>query len=127
CHIHSKNGGYVTAAATKPAQPYGFVFLDCVLTGKGERAFLGRPWRDDAAVAFIRCELGNHIQPAGWDNWRNPAREKTARFVEYRNTGPGSARAARVAWSHELTDDQAARYTTKNILGGDDHWDPSSR
>jgi pectin methylesterase-like acyl-CoA thioesterase/lysophospholipase L1-like esterase len=116
CHIHSKNGGYVTAAATAKDDPFGFVFLDCKLTGEGAKAFLGRPWRDDAAVAFIRCELGDHIRPEGWDNWRNPAREKTARFVEYQCTGPGANRKQRVPWSRELTDAEAAKYTAANVL-----------
>ena len=118
CHIHSKNGGYVTAAATEGNQPFGYVFLDCKLSGEGDKAYLGRPWRDNAAVAFLRCELGDHIRPEGWDNWRNPAREKTARFAEYHNTGPGADRAHRVAWSRELSDEEAAKYTVKNVLGG---------
>jgi pectin methylesterase-like acyl-CoA thioesterase/lysophospholipase L1-like esterase len=125
CHIHSKNGGFVTAAATEANQPFGYVFLDCKLTGDGEKAFLGRPWRDNAAAAFIRCELGDHIRPEGWDNWRNPAREKTARFLEYHNTGPGADRARRVAWSRELSDAEAATYATKNVVGGTDQWDPT--
>ncbi len=120
CHVHSKNGGYVTAAATAKDDPFGFVFLDCKLTGAGERAYLGRPWRDDAAVAFIRCELGDHIRPEGWDNWRNPAREKSARFSEHKCTGPGADPSRRVPWSRELSDDEAAQYAVKNILG----WEP---
>jgi pectin methylesterase-like acyl-CoA thioesterase/lysophospholipase L1-like esterase len=118
CHVHSKNGGYVTAAATAKDDPFGFVFLDCKLTGDGAKAFLGRPWRDDAAVAFIRCEMGDHIRPEGWDNWRNPAREKTARFVEYTCTGPGADRSRRVAWSRELSDAEAEKYTAANVLAG---------
>jgi pectinesterase len=125
CHIHSKNGGYVTAASTPQERPFGFVFINCKLTGEGEKAFLGRPWKPYAAVAFIKCELGDHIRPEGWDNWRNPENEKTARYVEYKNTGPGADRSRRVAWSRELTDDEAAAYTVSNILGGADGWDPT--
>jgi len=40
CEIHSKNGGHVTAASTDPAVPWGFVFLDCKLTGDAT------PWKD---------------------------------------------------------------------------------
>src|SRR5205085_5973970 len=125
CTIHSKNGGFVTAAATPKERPFGFVFLDCKLTGEGEaKTFLGRPWRDDAAVAYVRCELGAHIRPEGWDNWRNPAREKTARFSEYHCTGPGADRSHRVTWSSVLTDDQAAACTVKNVFAsaGDTNW-----
>ena len=125
CLIHSKNGGFVTAAATDANQPFGYVFLDCKLTGDGEKAFLGRPWRDNAAVAFVRCDIGDHIRPEGWNNWQNPAREKTARFVEYHNTGPGANRGKRVEWSRELSDAEAAKYTDANVLGGTDQWDPT--
>ena len=109
CEIHSKNGGYVTAANTPQNQPYGFVFLNCKLTGdprpwsgsqdvrtlskaksKPPLAYLGRPWRPYASVAYLNCELGGHIKPEGWDNWRNPANEQTARFGEYHSTGPGA-------------------------------------
>lgn len=130
CTIQSKNGGFVTAAATPKERPFGFVFLDCKLTGEGDaKTFLGRPWRDDAAVAYVRCELGAHIRPEGWDNWRNPAREKTARFAEYHCTGPGADRSHRVAWSRELTDEQAAACTVKNVFAsaGEANWDPTPK
>src|SRR3954468_8940436 len=45
CTIRSKDGGYVTAASTPKEKPFGYVFLDCTLTGEGKRAYLGRPWR----------------------------------------------------------------------------------
>lgn len=146
CEIHSKNGGHVTAASTPQDQPFGFVFLHCTLTGddvpwkppttgplpplanvkRTPMADLGRPWRPYAAVAYLYCEIGSHIKPEGWNNWRNPENEKTARYAEYRCTGPGADRAKRVAWSKELTDDEAAKYTIANILGGKDGWNPAS-
>jgi pectinesterase len=128
CEIHSKNGGFVTAAATPQESPFGYVFLDCRLTGEGEaKAYLGRPWRPFAAVAYVRCEIGPHVRPEGWDNWRNPENEKTARFAEYKCTGAGAATAKRVAWSRQLTDEEAAKHTVRNILGGSDGWDPAAR
>ncbi len=111
CEIHSKNGGYVTAANTPQNQPFGFVFLDCKLTGdpqpwadsQGVRAmskakskplaYLGRPWRPYASVMYLNCEMGGHIKPEGWDNWRSPANEQTARFGEYHSTGPARSPA----------------------------------
>lgn len=127
CQIHSKQGGYITAASTPQEQPFGYLFLNCKLTGEGAQAYLGRPWRPYAAVAFIGCEIGGHIRPEGWHNWGKPDNEKTARYVEYRNTGPGADRSARVSWSRELTEEEAADYTVRNVLGGADGWDPSSR
>jgi pectinesterase len=125
CRIHSKNGGYVTAAATPKESRFGFVFLDCKLTGEGEQpAYLGRPWRDNAAVAFVRCEIGSHIRAEGWNNWGKPERERTARFAEYKCTGPGADRAKRVPWSRELTDAEAADYTADNVLTSPQSFNP---
>ena len=143
CEVHSKNGGHVTAANTPQDKPYGFVFLDCKLTGdsvpwdpattnpsaKGKprvtpQADLGRPWRPYASVAFVRCDLGAHIKPAGWNNWGKASNETTARYSEYKSTGPGADIDKRVPWSHQLSDEDAAKLTTSNLLGGEDHWDP---
>jgi pectinesterase len=142
CEIHSKNGGYVTAASTPENQPFGFVFRHCRLTGdptswsnpwpapdapgaKAPRAHLGRPWRPHASVAFLYCEMGDHVHPEGWDNWRNAENEKTARYAEYKNTGPGANRARRVKWAKELTDEEAAKFTAENVLHGADSWNPA--
>ena len=141
CEIHSKNGGHVTAANTPQDNPFGFVFLHCKLTGDAipwvsttspstrparvtPKADLGRPWRPYAAVAFIACEIGDHIKPAGWNNWGHASNEQTARYSEYNCTGPGADRSNRVDWSKELSDDEAAKYTVENILGGTDGWKP---
>lgn len=125
CEIHSMNGGFVTAASTHQGTPYGYVFLHCKLTGEGEKALLGRPWRPYAAVIFAWCEIGPHIAPAGWENWSNAQNEKTARYAEYHNTGPGADRSKRVPWAKELTDAEAKDLTVEHLLGGTDHWDPT--
>ena len=142
CEIHSRNGGHITAASTPRDHPFGFVFMSCTLTGdpvpwanstnagvaqgaKNPMADLGRPWRPFASVAYLNCEMGGHIKPAGWDNWRNPTNELTARYVEYRSTGPGANPGARVPWSKQLTAAEADQITTASVLGGSDAWNPA--
>jgi pectinesterase len=129
CHIHSKNGGYVTAAATPKEAPFGYVFIKCKLTGTGGPAstYLGRPWRPDASVAYIECEMGDHIKPEGWHNWGKESNEQTARYVEYLSTGPGANAEKRVAWSKQLTADEAKQYIAANVLSGADGWDPKKQ
>jgi pectinesterase len=141
CEIHSKNGGHVTAASTPQDHPFGFVFLNCNLTGDAipwipatgpstrpdrvtPKADLGRPWRPYASVTYITCEMGDHIKPEGWNNWGRASNEQTARYAEYQCTGPGADRSGRVAWSRELSSEEAAKFTIPNILGGSDHWNP---
>jgi pectinesterase len=142
CTVHSKNGGYVTAASTPQERPFGFVFLDCKLTGdeipwadpsggnssknrKKPNTHLGRPWRPFASVIFVRCELGDHILPEGWHNWGKPENESTARYGEFQSRGPGANPQARVAWSKQLSKGQAEALTTAKILGGPDGWIPT--
>jgi len=126
CHLHSKKGGYVAAAATKAETPFGLVFINCRLTGMGGRAYLGKPWQKGAATAFLECELGEHLRPEGWAEWRGEEHHKTARFVEYKNTGPGSDTRKRPVWTRQLSDAEAKNYTVENILSGEDRWDPRS-
>jgi pectinesterase len=118
CTIHSKGNSYVTAASTPQGKFFGYVFLNCRLTAAEniQKVYLGRPWRDYARVVFIKCELGAHIQPAGWSNWQGTARDKTAYFAEYGNSGPGADISQRVGWSHQLSKKEAKKYSLKNIL-----------
>ncbi len=145
CEIRSKNGGHVTAANTPKNHPYGFVFLNCKLTGDPHpwinpqgiaanvntngslpRADLGRPWRPYASVTYVNCELGDHIKPEGWNNWRNPTNELTARYAEYNSTGPGANPSQRFKWTRQLTEEEAKPLTVENILGGSDKWNPKA-
>lgn len=119
CTIHSKGAGYVTAHyRTSDEEDTGFVFVRCRLTGQdtGNGVYLGRPWRPYARVVFIESWLDSHIKPEGWDNWRDPAREKTAWFGEYKSKGPGANPAARVAWSRQLTAAQAAQFARERFF-----------
>ena len=129
CHIHVKADGYITAASTPETTPFGYVFLDCEITAgpavdKG--FYLGRPWRPFAATAFLRCELPQQIRPAGWDNWGKRENEQTARYAEYKSTGPGAKPQARCKWAKQLTDEEAKAYTVEKILGGQDGWKPGA-
>jgi hypothetical protein len=123
CEIYVKANGYITAANTPKDQKYGYVFSHTKITGEPNAlAYLGRPWRPYAATVFLDTEMWGAIRPVGWNNWNDPAKEKTARYGEYPQTDP-----ARVAWARALTAPEAATYTIENVLGGIDGWDPKTR
>ena len=126
CTIVSKKDSYVTAASTTLQQEFGFVFLNCKLLSDsaGRKVFLGRPWRINAATAFLNCELGGHIVPEGWHNWNKPEAEKTARYFEYKNFGAGANVKQRVPWSRQLRDDEVEMFIPQNVLKGKDGWNP---
>jgi len=126
CHIHSLANSYITAASTPQEVSYGYVFSHCKLTAEDgiDKVYLGRPWRPYAYTLFIYCELDNHIRPEGWENWRNPDNERTARYYEYGNTGPGARTTQRVSWSHQLTKREAEAITPAAIFHTDTDWLP---
>jgi pectinesterase len=119
------NNGYVTAASTSIANPFGFLIVNSKLTSDAPpgTVFLGRPWHpsnDPNAIAqtVIRdSTIGAHIGPAPWTDfgtwsWRD------ARYFEFHNRGPG---AAITADRPQLTADQAATATIAAYLGD---WNP---
>ncbi|MBB3113361.1 pectinesterase [Paenibacillus phyllosphaerae] len=124
CQLHSKRSrGYITAASTPEGTAFGYVFLDCEITG-GEGVsdvYLGRPWRPFAHVAFIRTKIDGSITPEGWHNWGQPERETTSRYEEYGSTGIGGGTHKRVDWSRQLTAEEAAQFRILPILDG---WHP---
>ena len=124
CHLHATDGGVITAASTKPETPFGLVFLKCKVTCKEDRSYLGAPWQAGAATAFIECDLGEGLWPQGWTEWRGTDNHKTARFVEYKNTGPGANPHKRPAWTRQLGEAEAKSYTVENILSQQDGWNP---
>jgi pectinesterase len=129
CTIKIKRDSYITAASTPEKQKYGFVFLDCKLTtdSVGRRVYLGRPWRLYAYTAFVRCDMGAHILPVGWHNWSKPEAEHTARYAEYESYGPGASPSTRASWSHQLSKEEGEALTVKNVLEGEDGWNPGKK
>ncbi|MDP9049466.1 MAG: pectinesterase family protein [Acidobacteriota bacterium] len=82
---------------------------------------LGRPWRTYSRVVYIDTSLPAEMNPAGWNNWGNPANESTAWYAESNSNGPGASPSTRVPWSHQLTPAEAARYLPTQFLAGPDH------
>ncbi|MCI3926288.1 pectinesterase family protein [Paenibacillus sp. TRM 82003] len=123
----SEVNGWLTAASTPADVTYGYVFVDCRLTGDApERSvYLGRPWRNHAKTVFLRCWMGPHIRPEGWHNWNKPDSERLTCYAEYRSYGPGAAATQRVEWSRQLTEAQAEEYDIPRVLAGDDGWELS--
>ena len=129
CEIRSKTtGGYVTAPATPEGCKYGYVFYDCKLTAdegvEDGSVYLSRPWRPYAQAVFIRCQMGRHIKPEGWNNWGKTSNEQTAYYAEYKSNGTGANPDKRAKWSHQLSN--IDEYDVTEVLKGQDRWNPSA-
>lgn len=128
CDIVCKRNSYITAASTPEKIKYGYIFNRCNISLSDTTVnaeYLGRPWRAYAMTLFMNCRLPKGIKPIGWDNWKNPANEKTARYMEYNNSGEGADTSARASWIKILSKKEAAEYTVENVLKGYDNWKPS--
>lgn len=119
CTIFCKEKGYITAPATNKGEEFGFVFINCNITGTAPHnsVYLGRPWRAYGKSVFIKCHLDQVIKVDGWHNWGSKEKEKKAFFAEYNTTGEGATKDTRVKWSKQLTARQAQKYSPQNILG----------
>ena len=126
CTIHSKRNSYITAASTPADAPIGYVFRNCKLTAAPgiNKVYLGRPWRPYASTVFMNCEFGDHIRSEGWHNWGKTDNEKTARYAEFGNTGPGASTTKRVAWAKQLTPEEAGAFSVENIFQNTGNWYP---
>ena len=146
--LHANGPGYLTAQSrTAPDQTTGYVILssrvtsglnhdappmDAATPGAKSSASahnsigLGRPWRPYSRVIYINTELPADLNPAGWNNWNNPANEKTAYYAESNSTGAGASPSTRVPWSHQLTPAEAKPFYPATFLAGPDHWNPEA-
>ncbi|HEX5218323.1 MAG TPA: pectinesterase family protein [Verrucomicrobiae bacterium] len=125
CKIHCLRDGYITAASTPDTNRYGYVFSNCEITGvPGAKTYLGRPWRDFAAVAFLNTKMSEVVRPEGWNNWGKPDREKTTRYAEFGSTGAGANDGKRVKWARQLAEAEARQISVNAVLGGQDGWNP---
>jgi pectinesterase len=147
--LHANGPGYLTAQSrTAPDQTTGYVILNSRVTSSidhtaqpvssnasfaGAKSIasakgttgLGRPWRPYSRVIYINTELPADINPAGWNNWNNPANEKTAYYAESNSIGPGANPSTRVPWSHQLPPAETKKYLPETFLRGSDDWRPS--
>lgn len=127
CTIYSKVDSYITAASTPAGQPYGYVFNHCRLTAapSATKVYLGRPWRPYAHTLFMNCEMGSHIRPEGWHNWNNADNEKTTRYEEFGNSGPGADHSRRTPWSRQLKAKTATKITPEQVFKNTSDWLPA--
>lgn len=101
CEFVSVEPGFVFAPSTPQDAERGFVATNCRFTSSPDvpagSCFIARPWRNHAAVELINCYLGEHINPAGFDDWGKTEAHTTVRFSEKNSHGP-SANGCRPAY-----------------------------
>ena len=142
-NIVRKSGGYIVAPSHQKDTKWGYVFMNNVITAPGVPSetdvWLGRPWHNFPKTVFINTKAEVTIPAKGWydtmgglpvlwadyntvDAQGNPVdlshRQDTYWYLDdSKNRVEGKAK-------NFLTDEEAAQYTVKNVLSGDDNWQP---
>ena len=137
--VMTRNGGYITASQNPDT--WGYVFNNAIIevsnSSFNKTFYLGRSW-GHAKTIFLNTVMRAEPRAEGWGPDMNSA---PAVFGEYNskngsggdiNTSqrktrfdggkdPSSATTLKTVWSAS----DAAKYTLKNVLGGNDNWEPN--
>jgi len=91
------------------------------------KSYLGRPWKQYSVCVIMKSQITEVIDPTGWLPWNTSSFGLyTSYFAEYQNTGLGSSRAKRVAWSHTVKDAKTANFYQANNFVQAKNWVPAS-
>jgi pectin methylesterase-like acyl-CoA thioesterase len=133
CELHGLAHSQIMITAQSKhydGEKSGYVFDHCRITAEpgASKIYLGRPWRSYASVVFLNTQMGPEVVPAGWSEWRHNDVDSlpTAFYAEYNSTGPGANPKERDPHSKQLTPAEAAKFTVKAWMGGDDSWNPET-
>lgn len=142
-NIVRKSGGYIVAPSHDADSKWGYVFMNNTITAPGNPAetdvWLGRPWHNQPKTVFINTTAEVTIPATGWyetmggipaifaeyntmDADGNPV-DLTHRNTYYWYEDDGGQKVEGYAKA-VLTAEEAAQYTIKNVLRGDDNWQP---
>lgn len=130
CELRTMHDGYLVQARN-PAERGGYVFIDCQLTAAPgvKKCWLARieTARFPAShVAFVRCAMGPHIVPAGWQITGSAG--AALRFEEFASTDLAGAMldvSKRDPAGKQLSAEQSATLTPAGVLAGSDGWAPA--
>lgn len=124
----NKNSGYYTAMKNDLTTPYGALFNECRLTAEsgcsGDKYYLGRPWGEEAATAFIDCYMSGIVnRNAGFTTWGGKdfaTDEEAFEKTRYYEKGSYGAGAMVNPYRRQLSPAQAEKMISASGLG----WNP---
>ena len=141
--INRPSGGFIVAPSHGADVKWGYVFMNNIIRPypgmNVTDIWLGRPWHNQPKTVFINTQTFINIPAAGWyetmgglpalwadyntvDANGNPIDLSQRRDTYYYTDSKGE-RVYGTA-KNFLTPEEAAQYTIKNVMGGDDNWQP---
>ena len=142
--INRPSGGYIVAPSHSADVKWGYVFQNNVIRPRPgvnvTDIWLGRPWHNEPKTVFINTQTFINIPAKGWYNtmgglpalWAdyntvdaqgNPV-DLSQRESYYYYTNSEGQKVEKFNVKNYLTAEEAAQYTIKNVMSGDDNWQP---
>lgn len=141
--INRPSGGFIVAPSHGNDVKWGYVFRDNVIRPvQGmtvSSIWLGRPWHNSPKTVYINTQLFVGVPAAGWyesmgglpvlwaDYNTTDANGNPVDLSQRRHTYYKTENGQRIYGEAKnfLTDEEAAQYTVKNVMGGTDNWLPT--
>ena len=137
--LGNKTGNVISAPSTDAATKWGYVFQNCTVKADEGASLvadgnwnLGRPWQNEPRTYYLNTKMEVLCSDAGWTNMGNlvthfyeyQSYDKDGKLIDLstRKNSPTSLNQ----YSPILTDEEAAQFTLRNVLGGSDSWDAIS-
>lgn len=120
-----------------PNQNTGISILNCKVTAASDlipvkssfKTYLGRPWKEYSRTVFLKSNIDDLVEPAGWLEWNGTFALSTLYYGEYKNRGPGSNTSARVKWPGYRvinSSTEASQFTVGEFVQGNEWLNSSS-
>ncbi len=143
--INRPSGGYIVAPSHTADVKWGYVFQNNIIRAHPgvdvKDVWLGRPWHNQPKTVFINTQTFVNIPAKGWYNtmgglpvlWaeyntvdaNGNALDLSQRETYYYYTDKATGQTYETFnVKNTLTAEEAAQYTIKNVMGGDDGWQP---
>ena len=143
--INRPSGGYIVAPNHTADTKWGYVFQNNIIRPrKGINVtdvWLGRPWHGTPKTVFINTQTFINLPAKGWYNTMGGLPAIWAEYNTVDKNGNALDLSQRESYyyvtdretgqktevfnvKNTLTAEEAAQYTLKNVVGGNDNWQP---